>query len=146
MFKCSRASRGAVAMEWAWFASPGRAAAPYLPCHSVPYHPYQTWHCTKLCHTIPNHTREGGCTIPSGILHGPRWFNINIIDFDRRSNMWVHNIQLPGSTLHFPENSILKRKMTLWQTETRPGDLGTLPIFTDLYKEILLITLVEVKK
>ena len=34
--------------------------------------------------------REGGCTNPLGILRGPRWFNINIIDFDRGSNIHVY--------------------------------------------------------
>ena len=34
--------------------------------------------------------RESGCTNPLGILRGPRWFNINIIDFDRGSNICTH--------------------------------------------------------
>ena len=31
-----------------------------------------------------------------GVLRGPRWFNINIIDFDRGSNMCVHTTQHGG--------------------------------------------------
>ena len=60
--------------------------------------------CVQFCRMVAMEWVEQGGWDPKGrrvqeslgVLRGPRWFNINIIDFDRGSNMCVHTTQHGG--------------------------------------------------
>ena len=66
--------------------------------------------------------RGGRCSNPSGILRGPRWFNINIIDFDRGSNMCTQHNTTQHNTQNSAFSDFLTREFTsLEKTITRIG-------------------------